>query len=156
MSKKAKPDFIIEREKLNHKSKFNTCEGDSIFLVSDWLKIHEEIVDRSNVLFEYGETFVDGESDLQDTKRVLRYFIFRGRRWPLTEFGICGTDYDVQIISFENIIRRQYYGYKLPSKKEIHFINGYNMNPNMEWMLIEIDKEKNKLRVFECNPKCVW
>ena len=149
-------DFYIGRENLKRKTKFKTCEGDSIFLVGNWRDIHEDIVDRNDPLYEFGETFEDGESDLQDSRRILRYFYFDRKRWPLTEFGIFGTDYDVQIISFEKVIRNTVYGRKMRAKKEIHFINGYCMSPGMWWLLIEIDKENNRLRVFECNDKCFW
>lgn len=141
----------FDRENLKHKKEFKTCEGDSIFLVSGWLQIFEKKVDKRSPLFIYGETFEDGESDLQDSVRLLRYFLFEGRICPLTEFGIFGTDYDVQIISFIVPIK---VGGK--TKKKIHFINGYCMSDYMEWMLIEIDKNKNRLKVYECNPKCVW
>lgn len=149
-------ELYIDREKLKRKKKFKTCEGDSIFLVGRWRTIRELIVDRTHPLFEFGETFEDGESDLQDSRRLLRYFNFENKMWPLTEFGLFRGEYDVQIISFEHIIPRQIYGHKLKSKKVIHFINGYCMSKGMEWMLIEIDSSENRLRVFECNPDCVW
>ena len=146
-------DLYFERGNVNRKQKFKTCEGDSIFLIGPWRPIHERIVQNTEYLFEYGEPYDDGYPDSRDSERILRYFNYDNRQWPLTDFGICGSDYDVQVISFE-VKKKLYFGQK--TVKEIHFINGYCMSECMEWMLIEIDKEKNRVRIFECDPKCVW
>lgn len=146
-------DLHFERGNVNRKKKFKTCEGDSIFLIGPWRPIHEIIIPNTSSYYEFAETYEDGMVETRDSERVLRYFLFDNKMYPLTEFGIIGTDYDVQIISFINK-KKMYFGHK--TVNEIHFINGYCMSEGMEWMLIEIDKEKNRVRIFECDPKCRW
>lgn len=143
----------LERGNIKRYKKFKTCEGDNLFLVGKWRKLHEKIVDHTDPNFRFGDVFNDGDTEWQDNKRILRYFLWHHRIWPLTEFGIFGGDCDVQVISFIDLKEWKVFG-KAKRRKEIHFINGYNMEPGMEWMLIEVGEKG--VRIFECDPKCHW
>lgn len=145
----------VNREKLTRYKEFQTCEGDKLFLVGNWRELHEKEVDHTNTNYYFGSVFEDGDTEWQDNKRILRYFWWQGRTWPLTEFGIDGNDYSPQIISFFEVKIQSLWG-RMKKKKTVHFINGYCMDPGMNWMLIEIDVVKNRVRVFECDPDCKW
>lgn len=147
---KSKSEF--KRGNLKRLKELKTCEGDRIFLIGDWRPLRKEVVRHDNPLFEFGNVFNDGDSDLQDIVRELYSFYFENRQFPLSDFGICGDDLTPQIISFKE--KKYVNSYK--TIEEIHFINGYNMNIGMEWMLIEIDAVKNRVRVFEADPDCIW
>ena len=110
---------------------FKTNNGRTITRISRHIKIRTDYVTSRHSLFDYADS-----SSEEDGKRLLDYFVFKGKKYALNQFMRLGSMFIPEVYQFEENDKTQ-------------FLSGVDSENYFNPLLIEIDDYCEYVRVYQ-------